>query len=180
MTGCPCRYPRLAANERNQPLALTGVHVPRFAADERLVRVDFVPSLPPFRPLSSGMARRMRCSMNHAVFCVTPSDRAISWLLTPFLRVGDDPDAGQPLVQAEGRVLENGAGLEREFPLRVAGLALPTVAAGVEVDRIQAALRAANAVAPAARDQVFPAVGRVSEEGHRVEQGWQGPSWSCP
>ena len=26
----------------------------------------------------------MRCNMNHAVFCVTPSARAISWLLMPF------------------------------------------------------------------------------------------------
>ena len=34
---------------------------------------------------STCMALRMRCSMNHADFCVMPSDRATSHELTPFL-----------------------------------------------------------------------------------------------
>ncbi len=52
------------------------VHVLRQPADERLVGLDLAA-----RSLSNVpacMARRMRWSMNHAVFCVTPMARWIS------------------------------------------------------------------------------------------------------
>ena len=74
------------------------------------------------------------------------------------LRVGDHPHARQPLIQAERGVLENRAGLEGELSLRVTGLALPSVAGLVEIDRLRPALGALDPVRPAPGNHVFPAV----------------------
>ena len=86
------------------------------------------------------------------------------------LGVGDDPDARQSLIQTKRRVLKDGAGLERELPLGVAGLALPTVPRRIEIDRLTPALGAADAVRPAARNQVVAAVYRVGEVLNGVQQ----------
>lgn len=63
--------------------------------------------------------------MNHAVFCVTDSARASSHETDPALSVDDWPEGYQPLVKADGRVLEDRPDLDRELPL--AGFALLTL-----------------------------------------------------
>ena len=74
------------------------VHVAGLPADERLVNLDLAESR---RKLSVCIASRMRCSMNHADFCVTPSDRPSSWLLMPFLEFAMSQIGGEPLVEPE-------------------------------------------------------------------------------
>src|SRR6185437_12602044 len=50
----------------------------------------------------SFMAKRMRCSMNHAVFWVTPSDREISQDETPFLELVISQTAGSHFSRPSG------------------------------------------------------------------------------
>ena len=59
-----------------EPLPLRGVHVARFAADEGFV--DFDRAAASCRTTSRESPDASRCSMNHAVFWVTPRSRAIS------------------------------------------------------------------------------------------------------
>jgi hypothetical protein len=48
------------------------------------------------------MASLIRCSMNHADFCVTPSERAISCDETPFLELAISQIAGSHLSKPSG------------------------------------------------------------------------------
>ena len=73
-----------SASASDAALALVNVHVARLAADEGFVHFDFTANL---LPKSSCIARRIRCSMNHAVFWVTFRSRASSQLLMPFLQL---------------------------------------------------------------------------------------------
>jgi hypothetical protein len=68
--------------------------------------------------------------MNHADFCVTPSDRPSSCDEMLFVAVGDEPDGGKPFIETEGGILEDRSDLERE--LLAASLALPDLAGGNE------------------------------------------------
>jgi hypothetical protein len=59
------------------------------------------PSLPP-PPFPSCIARRMQWRMNHAVFCVTRSERASSCDDTPFLEFANIHTAGSHLSRPSG------------------------------------------------------------------------------
>jgi len=50
---------------------------------------------------------RIRWSMNQAVFWVTPRVRLISQELMPFLQIRHEPNANEPLVESNGRILED-------------------------------------------------------------------------
>src|SRR5260370_31001017 len=59
--------------------------------------------LPSFVPLSGAcIASLRRCSMNHAVFCVTPRARCSSQLLTPFLQFVSSQSAGNHFCNGIG------------------------------------------------------------------------------
>ena len=68
----------------------------------------------------------------------------------PVLAVHNQPQRGQPLVEAERRVLENRPGLQGELCLRMLAVALPR-ARGFEIDdMVRAALRTRHlAIGPA-------------------------------
>ena len=87
------------------------------------------------------------------------------------LRVGDEPHARQPLIQTKGRVLKDRPRLQRELPLRMAGLAFPAVPRGVEVDRLRPALRARDPIRPTAGNHEFPAVFGAFEVTNRFQKG---------
>src|SRR5688572_7468721 len=73
--------------------------------------------------------------------------------------VGDKPYCRKPLVQADGGVLHERAGLDAELLLAVP--ALPYAAGREAVDVLAPALRAGHAVGPAQRGQEVHAVVRV-------------------
>lgn len=43
----------------------------------------------------------------------------------PVLTIDDEPERGQPLIEAERRILKDGAGLQGELGLQVVAIALP-------------------------------------------------------
>ncbi len=68
------------------------------------------------------------------------------------LAVGDEPDGGEPLVQAKRTVLEYRAGLGREPLLGVLCPAFPYAAGADEPRGVQPARRACDAIGPAKLD----------------------------
>ena len=70
------------------------------AADERLVRFDFAREHRRVR--RSFIVSRMRWSMNHAVFCVTPSARPSSCEDVPFFVFARSQTAGSHLLSGIG------------------------------------------------------------------------------
>jgi hypothetical protein len=89
------------------------------------------------------------------------------------LAIGDQPDRGEPLVQPDGRILEDGSDLGAELLLRMFGLALPDAAGRQQGDFRAPARRASNlAVRPAHRNCRAQAIVRIREVGDRfVKRG---------
>ena len=77
--------------------------------------------------------------------------------------VHDLPHGHEPLVQAQGGIFKNGAGLRGELAPIVTRAALPPVILFKEGDVLGTATRALDAVGPAARYHVFAAIGRIGE-----------------
>src|SRR4051812_47905537 len=81
------------------------------------------------------------------------------------LTVDDEPYGRQPLVEAKRRVLENSASLEREFGLRVLGVALPHARLFEVHDVVRTTLRARHlAIRPPQVDHESAAVVVVAEK----------------
>src|SRR5581483_4538937 len=115
------------------------VHEPRLAADEGLIDFDGAghttegaglhgePDAVEHEPrglLSDADGARQFCGRNTV------------------LVIGDNPDGGEPFVEAKRRILKDRADLDRELTLRMLGLALPQFAGGDEPHFVRTAVRA--------------------------------------
>src|SRR5579862_3390821 len=81
----------------------------------------------------------------------------------PVFAVDDFPHGDKPLVQAQWRILEDGAGLSGELPGRMGNAALPAIVLLQEHNALALAARTDNAVRPAPGYKVLAAVGRIGE-----------------
>jgi hypothetical protein len=126
------------------------------AADERLIDFDLTLELAAGVLVLHGEADTLK---HEPRGLLRDANRAVQFPgRDAILAVGDHPDGREPLVESERRVLKDRPGLQRELPVRVPGLALPTVAGRVEVDGLGPARRAGDAVRPATGHHVLPAV----------------------
>ena len=87
------------------------------------------------------------------------------------LAVGYHPDRGQPFVEANGRILEDGPYLHRELRFGVSSLALPDTPGSDEANLTRAASWTHDAIGPPSSDQVVQAVVRVGEVEDRFLKG---------
>lgn len=152
---------------RLAPLALINVHVPSLATDEGFVHFDF----------SADFAERLILqgepdAMKHEPCRLLSDTESAGHFVgaNPVLAVGQHPSCGQPLVQADRRILEDGSNLDGELPLGMMARALPDAAGLVERDFSRPASRADNPIRPATRNKVIEAVIRIREVNNRFLQ----------
>lgn len=143
------------------------VHVLGFPADKGLVNLDRAAHLLE----RSGLHRQADTVKHEPRGLLRDTQRAVKLVgADPVLRAGKKPDRGEPLVEPNRAVLEDGADLDRELLPRVLDLAAPQPTGGDEVDFLAAAGRASDlAVRPPQTDQVAEANVRVRE----VPDGFQ-------
>ncbi len=97
----------------------------------------------------------------------------------PVLRIGNQPHGEQPLVEADGAVLHDGADLDRELPLRVLFGAFPQAASRNERHPFGATGRATDRTPLPAQFHHFREAGvRVREVDHGFLEG-AGKGLSC-
>jgi len=103
------------------------VHVPCLAADEGLVDLDLAVEL-----LEGARLHGEPDAVEQEPCRLLSDPKRPAHLVggNAVLGVGDQPHRGEPLVEPDGRVLEDAPDLDRELPL--AALALPQ-SAGLEV-----------------------------------------------
>ena len=151
----------LAASASNAPCPYMAVHVARLAADESLVCLDlarqFIADLflmgetNPVKHKPCGFLADSQAPVN------LPGRDAV-------LGVGDEPHSGKPLIEADGRILENGSDLDGKLTARMMGSALPSEMLCEKTDTGAAASRALHyAVWPALFGQIFEAVLRAGK-----------------
>src|SRR5260370_15187827 len=131
----------------HQALFLRQVHVACFAADVGLIGLNIAAELPAVLALESQPETREhepRGLLSHA-------ERATEFVAADaVLAVGEQPEGRQPLVEPDGRVLEDGPDLQRELRPRVHPVALPAANVSQVVDLLGAAARASgHAIRPA-------------------------------
>jgi len=120
-------------------LELLLVHEPRGTTDVGLVYLDFALKLPE----PSALHGEPNAVQHEPAGFLRDTKRPRHFVgADPVLVVDDHPHGGQPLVQADGRILENGPNLDAELRARVLRPALPTALVGQERDGGTAALRA--------------------------------------
>src|SRR5581483_4236415 len=123
---------------------------------------------------SAFIARRMRWNMNHAVFCVTPSARASSCELVPFLVFASSQKAGSHLVNGIGESSKIVPTLT--LNCRLHSLQRHSARRNRLNGRRSAALAgASNAVGPAPPDRVGVGAIRVRKVGDGFEEGGRRP-----
>jgi hypothetical protein len=81
----------------------------------------------------------------------------------PILAIRDKPHSGEPLIQSERRILEDGSGFNRELAPVVALVALPTVVFLLEGHVVASATRTDDTFTPTPSDNALPAIDRVRE-----------------
>jgi hypothetical protein len=102
------------------------------------------------------------------------------------LAIGDKPHSGQPLVQAERRILKDSASLDGELPHGVAFITLPAIVLFLKSHVVATAAWANNTIAPTASNNVLAAIDRVRKENNCVfksrgfhKSKYAGIAWSC-
>ena len=146
--------------------SLAGVHVARFATDERFVNLHFTAELgEPFG--LHGMAD----TSEHVPCGLLGHAKGAGQFVgaDAVLRVHQQPQRGQPLVEAERAILEHGAELGRELTATIA--ALPDTASRNERRVRGLAGRAGYPVRPAKLSEEVVREVRVSEVLDRFTQG---------
>ena len=86
------------------------------------------------------------------------------------LAVYGHPHCGEPFIKTNGRVLENRASFESELPRIMLLATFPAAVLFKEQDVLAATAGALDAIGPAPRHKVFPAVGRIGEVQDRFLQ----------
>src|SRR5262249_43587892 len=100
----------------NLPRLLIGVHVTRFATDEGFIRFDRARHLVD-RASVHGVAN----ALSHKPSGSLSNFQAASDFVRtdPILTIGQQPHRAEPLIQADGRILENRSNLDGELLLAV-------------------------------------------------------------
>ena len=150
----------LAASPSDSAGVFVRVHVARFAADESLINFDVAGELARVLILKReadtlkheprGLLSDLEAAMN------LPRANAV-------LGVREEPHSAEPLVEADRRVLKDRSNLDAELCARMPSLALPHAARWHKANFVRAAVRAYNAVRPAAGDYIGKAIVRVRE-----------------
>lgn len=137
------------------------VHVPRFAADERLIYFDAAAQL---------LCKRSSLhsepdSVDHKPRgFLRDADGSVDFVRTnPVFAIGDHPNRHQPLIQTERGILEDGSDLDRKLSALMLALALPLLLLGKERNVCAATSRTDNAIGPSAGHKVINAVLRIRE-----------------
>src|SRR6266404_2948580 len=154
----------LAASPGDSSGVFLRVHVSGFAADESLINFDVAGELARVLILKResdtleheprGLLSNLEAAMN------LPRANAV-------LGIGEQPHCAEPLVEANRRVLKDRSHLDAELCARMASLALPHAARRYKANFVRAAVRAYNAVRPAAGDYVGKAIVRVGKVDNR-------------
>ena len=101
------------------------MHVARLAADEGLVHFD-VAFQQPFK--RTGVQRHANAVPHEPGGFLGDAEGAVYFVATDaVLGVDSHPDRRQPLVEPQGRFLEDGADADTELPTRMILSALPTL-----------------------------------------------------
>ncbi len=141
------------------PLGL--VHIPSLPADEGFIHFHFAPKFAAvefvLHSKPNPMEHEPRGFLGNADSAVDlPGGNAI-------LSVGEKPNHWEPLVQAQGGILENGPNLDGELPLGMAGATLPALLISEKSNMAAPAGGAGDAIGPALRNEVANAAGWTSE-----------------
>jgi len=150
----------LGASFSDADPALVLVHEASRATDESFVHFDFATDFPEGFVLQ-GKADAMEhepCGLlgdleSAAYFVGTDS----------VLTVSEHPSRGEPFVEADGRILEDGAHLDGELPFWMMTGTLPDAPRGIERNALGATSGADNALRPAPRDKVVETIIGVRE-----------------
>ena len=139
--------------------AHVAMHVARFTADERLIDFDFS-AVAAEQPLEgAGMEGVADAVAHEPGGFLGDAEFAVDFVATDTVfAVDNHPGSGEPLIEAEGGVLEDGAGLEGELRTGVLFVAFPAALLGEVADYGGSAVRAADAVRPAVGDHEVVAV----------------------
>jgi hypothetical protein len=145
-----------AAGPGNNARAFRSVHVTRLTADESFVRFDLARHL-----LAGLLLMRQPNPVEHEPCGLLADSQAAMNLprRDTVLGVGNEPHCRQPLIQADGRILEDGSDLDGKLTARMMGSALPAEMLGEETHAGAAAGRALqDAIRPALCRQILEAV----------------------
>ena len=158
-----------AAGTVNLRGALALVHEPRLAADEGFI--DF--NIAGHAAEGAGLHRKPDAVEHEPSGLLSDADGTAQLGRTDAVLVIDQhPHGGEPLVETDGAVFHDGADLDRELPLGVAGLARPQATAGDEGYFRAATGRAYHdAVRPAQRGHELKGRVGVGELGDRFDEG---------
>jgi len=152
------------ASASDSSSVLFGVHVSCFSADESFVCLDFL-VLPAELPERDGFHSETNAVHHKPRRLLCDSDGASNLVRTDSVfAVGEHPHRGEPLVERDWRVLENGSDFRGELSLRVDALALPLALIGEEYDILAPAGGAFHSTRPAQLDHVGQRVVRIREE----------------
>src|SRR6266568_622596 len=147
--------------------ALVFVHEPRRTADECFVYLDFA-AYHSKRFILQGEPDAMEHEPSRLLSDAESAAHLIG--ANPILAVGEHPSSREPLVEADGRILEDGSHFDGELTLGVMSGTLPDTARGAERDTLRAACRADNPFGPAPRHKVPEAVIWIREVKNRLLQ----------
>jgi hypothetical protein len=144
------------------------VHIARLAANEGFVRLNLAREL-----IHTAHAESVPDAVIHEPCrLLRDADGPVNFVgRYAVLAVHNLPHCHKPLCQRERGVLENGPSRGGELPVIVPGAALPPVVLLKERDVSRPATRAFNAIGPAARYEVFPAIGRDGKMLDRLLKG---------
>jgi hypothetical protein len=147
-----------ASGDPRGPFAL--VHLPRFPADESLIRFDMARKL-----VGRLHAERDANSMVHEPRrLLSDADSAVDLVArNTVLAVNNLPHCHEPLIQAERRIFKDRAGLGSELAKFMLLATLPTVVLLLENYAVTSATRASYTSRPPTSHQVLSAVRRVRE-----------------
>ncbi len=155
-----------ATSAVNLPRFVRSVHVASESANIGFVHFDFAAKLASER---SGLHGKSD-TMLHKPCCFLGNTQVLRRLVTafPVFIINNHPDSGKPLVQAQRRILKDGADFDGELPLLVGALALPLHLLGKERYVRPATGRTYNAFWPTARGKIVNAILRVGEVKKRL------------
>ena len=144
------------------------MHVPRFAADEGFIDLDFSAKLTGVlflqrqpQPLEHEPARFLSDSGSAGDFVGANA----------VLAIGKHPHRKQPLVQGDWRVLKDSPDFDRELCFRVPSLTLPDFARSNKGNVLRSTGRTYNPILPTPRREVIDAVHRIGKVDNRLLQG---------
>jgi hypothetical protein len=147
------------------------VHVPRLAADERFVNLNLTGQL-----RGGLILHRFADSLKHKPRGLLGQSKIAGDFVRrdSVLAIRDQPHCRKPLVQGDGRFVQERTHLDRELFPAFRGAALPDTASLQEHRFLGPAVRALNSIGPTLRRKVLQRIVRVVEMDNRFGQCFRG------